>query len=330
MCTSISFKTNKTYFGRNLDLNYNYPTKAIFVPRNYKIDFKKEKSLNEHYSILGVGTVFDNYPLFFDCINECGLSFAGLNFPGFATVHEFIENKINIAPYELPLYLLGKCKSIKEVKKELENISLLNIAFSDKLPIATLHFMMSDKENNTIVIESREDGLKIFDNEFNVLTNNPVFEYHRFNVNNYLNLTNEEPKNRFSDKLNLAPYGKGFGQIGLPGDASPASRFVKATYLLKNAIFKENNDEFNINQGFHILNNVSTIIGECNTDLNSFEYTIYSDLYDLDDFKLYIKLYENNCLQILDCKKLDNKGTNLKTFDFNTKEELLDLNCYTK
>ncbi len=325
MCTAISFSKNKHFFGRNLDLNYNYPQTGIFVPRNFSFKFKKEKEIKTHYALLGVGIVVSSYPMFFDCINEYGLTFAGLNFPALAKFSEEIIGKINIAPYELPLYLLGKYKSVDEVKEALKDISILNESFSKDLDVATLHFIMSDK-TKSIVIESREDGLKVFDNPFNVLTNNPVFEYHRFNVNNYLNLTSDEPKSRFSKDLDLKPYGKGFGQIGLPGDSSPQSRFVKATYLLHNVTFKDNDDMYNINQGFHVLNNVSTLIGECNSDLGSFEYTIYSDIYNVDDFKLYVRVYENNCLQLIDGNKFNLEGNLLEEIQFKKEENIIDLN----
>ena len=325
MCTAISFTTDKHFFGRNLDLNYNYPQTGIFVPRNYKITFKKEDEISNHFALLGVGIVVSSYPMFFDCINEYGLTFAGLNFPTFAKFNKEIMGKINLAPYELPLYLLSKYKTIEEVKKALENISILDEPFSKDLNVATLHFIMSDK-NKSIVIESREDGLKVFDNPFNVLTNNPIFEYHAFNMNNYLNLTNEEPKSRFSKDLDLKPYGKGFGQIGLPGDSSPQSRFVKATYLLHNVTLKEKDDIFNISQGFHILNNVSTLIGECNSDLGTFEYTIYSDIYNTTDFKLYVRLYENNCLQEIDGNKFKMDGKDLISIEFKKEENIIALN----
>ena len=130
MCTAISFTTDKHFFGRNLDLNYNYPQTGIFVPRNYKITFKKEDEISNHFALLGVGIVVSSYPMFFDCINEYGLTFAGLNFPTFAKFNKEIIGKINLAPYELPLYLLSKYKTIEEVKKALENISILDEPFS--------------------------------------------------------------------------------------------------------------------------------------------------------------------------------------------------------
>src|SRR5574344_1651056 len=117
MCTAISYTYKKHYFGRNLDLNYPVVPSFVFVPRNYEIKFKSLNSLKKHKAIYGIGLAKFNYPFMFDCANEDGLCFAGLNFPSNAVFNKVKDDKINLAPYELCLYLLGKYSSIKEVKE---------------------------------------------------------------------------------------------------------------------------------------------------------------------------------------------------------------------
>ena len=151
MCTAINVKLKDTYFGRNLDLDYFIDAKVIIVPRNYKIDFKKENSIYSHYAMMGVGIVIDNYPLFADVINEKGLSIAGLNFPFNAKYYEYDEHKKNLATYELVLYLLATCKNIKEVKRELKNINVLNEDFSPSVKLTPLHFLISDTETSIVL-----------------------------------------------------------------------------------------------------------------------------------------------------------------------------------
>ena len=119
MCTAISYTYKKHYFGRNLDLNYPVVPSFVFVPRNYEIKFKSLNSLKKHKAIYGIGLAKFNYPFMFDCANEDGLCFAGLNFPSNAVFNKVKDDKINLAPYELCLYLLGKYSSIKEVKEAL-------------------------------------------------------------------------------------------------------------------------------------------------------------------------------------------------------------------
>ncbi len=304
MCTAINKNTSSShFFGRNLDFNFNYDESIVIVPNNYPIKFKHLPTMNYHYPIMGIGIIQDDYPFFFDCINDQGLAFAGLNFPNNAKFFDVDESKINVAPYELPLYFLSQFKTVKQVKEQLKKINIANTPFSNKLPLATLHYIIADK-NECIVIEQTKDGLFVYDNPYGVLTNNPPFTYHIANLSNYMNITNKEVINRFAPNLELDIYGKALGAIGLPGDSSPTSRFVKATFLLNNIRFN-NNDDFNVNQMLHILNNVSTLKGETLLSDNSEEVTIYSSMYNLDQKQLFIRTYENNQISKFSLDSID-------------------------
>ncbi len=327
MCTAISFVHNHHYFGRNLDLNYDLPLSVVFVPQNYSFLFRKEETRKKHYALYGRGRVKDDYPLFFDAVNEKGLTFAGLNFPGFAYFFPIKKDNKNLAPYELPLYLLGKCSSVDEAKKELKNLSLCDLPFSKDRPVSPLHFYLSDK-SGCIVIEQTKEGRKVYDNPFRVLTNNPPFPYHRFNRNNYRNVTAKEPVNRFSSRLPLSAYGKAMGAIGLPGDSSPSSRFVKASFLLENTIKygqegkkrSKQDEEKNVSLSFHLLNSVSTLKGESVRDDGSYEYTIYSSIYSVDEQKLFVKTYEDSQIQCYSLQKENLVGDKLLSYKISQKE----------
>lgn len=333
MCTAISFVSHNHYFGRNLDLNYDLPLNVLAVPRNYPISFKATEERKRHYAIYGIGRIKDNYPFFFDCVNEKGLTFAGLNFPGFAYFGEKKTDKLNLAPYELPLYLLGHYQRVKEVKKALEGIYLANLPFSKDLPVATLHFIRADKED-CIVIEQTKEGRKVYDNPYRVLTNNPPFPYHQFNINNYRNLTNQEPINRFSSALPLSAYGKARGAIGLPGDSSPSSRFIKESFLLQNTVKygtegkerTKEEEEKNISTAFHLLNSVSTLIGESQRKDKSYEYTIYSSIYSIDKNELFVKTYFNSSLQRFKLNKTDLESASLISYPLSEKESYQEIN----
>ena len=123
---------------------------------------------------MGVGAISENYPLLADAVNEGGLFFACLNYPNTCKYYDYDDSKSNIAPYELGLYLLSICKNVQEVKNKMNNINIIDINFSKKIINTPLHFMFGDS-NGSIVIETKEDGLKLHDNLFNVLTNNPRF-----------------------------------------------------------------------------------------------------------------------------------------------------------
>ncbi len=321
MCTAITYNTQNHYFGRNLDLEYSYKETVTITPRNYNFKFRKVKDVNTHYAIIGMAFVADNYPLYYDAINEKGLGMAGLNFPGNADYKEEKEGKDNIAPFEFIPYVLSQCSNIKEVKGLLKNINIALINFSNELPASPLHWIISDKEIS-ITVESVKDGLKVYDNPVGVLTNNPTFDMQMFNLNNYMSLSIEQPINNFSNKLNLETYSRGMGALGLPGDLSSASRFVKATFTKMNSI-SGNSESESISQFFHILGSVYQQRGCVHMGENKYEITIYSSCCNMDKGIYYYKTYENSQITGIDMYKEDLEGNNLISYDLIKGEQIL-------
>ena len=123
MCTAVSYRTKDHYFGRNLDLEMSYGERVIITPRKYEFRFLYEGTVSEHYAIIGMGIVKNDYPLYFDATNEAGLSIAGLNFPDNAIYYPNKQGFVNIASYELIPWILSKCKNIFErtMKNEKNN-----------------------------------------------------------------------------------------------------------------------------------------------------------------------------------------------------------------
>lgn len=280
-----------------MDLDYSFNELTLIIPRNYKINFKKTDPIDNHFAIIGIGTIIDNYPLLAEGANEKGLAIAALNFPSNASYYEKVNSKTNLAPYELMLYLLAKCENITQVKLALNNINVVDIDFNENVKNTPLHFMVSDKDSS-IVIETLKDKMYVIDNPFNILTNNPPFYYHKENVNNYMNLSVNTPINNFDNDLKLKPYSYGMGAMFLPGDYSSASRFIKALFIKNNLeLF---NDEFsNVRQFFNCLDSVKMIKGIVKTD-KGFEYTRYSSCINLDKGLLYYKTYDNPYINVID------------------------------
>ncbi len=252
MCTAIRYEN---YFGRNLDLWCQYDTEVI-------------KTMGKKYAILGMATVVKGYPLYFDGMNDIGLAMAGLNFPYNAVYYPEDRNKINIPPFELIPYILGNLKNITEVKAELKNINIVNRAFSEELHLSPLHWMIADKECS-IVLETTKDGMRIYDNPAEVLTNNPTFDIQLFNLNNY---------KRLSSKSSEDDYSLGMGGLGLPGDLSSMSRFVRARFHLRNSP-----KGLGVPHLFHLLYSVAMPKGSVITPEGTEEYTQYSCCCDLED-----------------------------------------------
>ena len=318
MCTSAIYKNR--YFGRNLDYEFSYGEQITITPRNFSFHFRNGKILDHHLAIIGMAHVSDNYPLYYDAINEKGLGIAGLNFVGNAHYNEIKEKFNNIASFELIPYLLSECESVEDVKNELKSINITNENFNSKLPSSELHWMVADK-NSCIVIESLRDGLKVYENPTQVLTNNPPFDKQLFNLNNYYYLSSKAPENTFSSKLTLDKYSRGMGAIGLPGDLSSASRFVRAAFTCLNVKNDEKKDE-DINQFFHILGSVEQQKGLCELVNGKYEYTIYSSCCDLTETVYYYKTYDSYQIKGIKLSNENLDSENLISYNLISKENI--------
>ena len=154
--------------------------------------------------------VADNYPLYYDAMNEKGLGMAGLNFVGNAAYAEPVDGTQNVAQFEFIPWILSRCATIPEVREALSRMNLVGTPFSPQMPAASLHWIIADK-NEAIVVESMADGLHVHDDPAGVLTNNPPFDLQMFHLNNYLGLSPRQPENHFSPELPLATYSRGMG-----------------------------------------------------------------------------------------------------------------------
>ena len=325
MCTSSNYIIKKHYFGRNFDYEISYNEKVTITPRNYKFDFKLIDSIESHYAIIGVAAGVDVYPLYYDACNEKGLSIAGLNFAGNAKYLDEKESMINITPFEFIPYLLSNFSSVSEVKEALKNINLVNINFSDELPLSPLHWMISDKDA-AIVVEPMDDGLRVYDNPVGVLTNNPPFDKQLFTLNDYRSLSNKNPDNKFSDSFDLDEYSRGMGAIGLPGDLSSSSRFAKVAFTRANS-YSGDSEEESVSQFFHILGSVEQQNG-CTfiNDPDLYEYTIYTSCYNTEDAILYYRTYNNSQITAVKLMNEDLDSSELIDYKLVSDEQILFIN----
>lgn len=313
MCTAITYKTKDRYFGRSLDLEYSYNETVTITPRNYEFCFKRAGRMKKHYAMIGMAYVVDDYPLYYDATNEKGLSMAGLNFPENAYYNMEVKGMDNIAVFEFIPWVLGQCSDINQVKNILCRLNLTDISFSKELPTATLHWIISDKETS-ITVESVKEGLKVYDNQIGLLTNNPPFNYQMFNLNNYMNLSVNSPENNFSKELKLKPYSRGMGAMGLPGDLSSESRFVRAAFTKLNSVCGASESE-SISQFFHILGSVAQQKGCVCMGEGKYEYTVYSSCCNVDRGIYYYTTYENSQITGVDMYKEDLESCRLVSYE---------------
>ncbi len=320
MCTSLSYRKSNHYFGRNLDLEYSYNEKIVITPRNHLFPLRNGKDFYTKYALIGTAAILNEYPLYYEASNESGLVMAGLNFPGNACYLDPKSDTENITPFEFIPWLLGQASTLSEVKELLQNLTLTNIPFAKEMPLSPLHFMISDKEHS-LVVEPMKDGLHIYDNPYDVMTNNPPFEYHMWNMNNYMNLTPKIGKNNFSSEYELKTYCVGMGAIGLPGDTSSASRFVRAAFNLTNAPLEDNEDA-NVTQVFHILDSVSMLKGSTLTEDKKNDITLYSCCINADKGIFYYKTYDNNQINAICLNRVNLDGDHLYIYALNKKQHV--------
>ena len=305
MCTAVSYLSKDHYFGRNLDLEYSHNESVTVTPRNFCLPHRKCAAMSTHYAMIGIATVAENYPLYYDATNEHGLSMAGLNFPGNAVYQPEKAGCDNVTPFEFIPWILGQCKTVEEAIPFLKRTSLIKIDFNDQFPLSPLHWILADR-NRAVTIEPLSDGLVIYENAVGVLTNNPPFDYHMHNLKNYLHLSSKEPENCFAPQIKLTPYSRGIGAYGLPGDLSSASRFIKAAYTKLNSV-SNGSDSADISQFFHILGSVAQQNGCVQVD-NGYEKTVYTSGCNTDKGIYYYTTYENQCISAVDLHRCNLDG----------------------
>lgn len=292
MCTAATYQTKGFYMGRTLDYEFSYGDEITVTPRHYEFQFRHMGSVSSHYAMIGMAHVAGDYPLYYDAMNEKGLGMAGLNFVGNAVFQEVDDTRNNVAQFEFIPWILCQCATLEEAKKLLSRMNLVGTPFSPQLPTAQLHWLIADK-TGSLTVECMADGLHIYDNPVGVLTNNPPFDKQLFHLNDFMHLSPKQPENTFSQDLNLQSYSRGMGALGLPGDLSSASRFVRVAFTKLNSQ-SGNSENESVSQFFHILGSVDQQRGCCEVANGKYEITLYTSCCSADTGIYYYTTYENH------------------------------------
>lgn len=313
MCTAATYTTKDFYFGRTLDYDFSYGDEITVTPRRYPFRFRSMGVMEVHHAFIGMAHVVDGYPLYYDAVNEKGLGMAGLNFPGNAKYKEWVRDKENVATFELIPWILGQCGSVQEVRQLLGKINITGEPFNQELPAAQLHWMISDRRE-AIVVEAVASGIRIHDNPVGILTNNPPFEEQLFQLNNYMSLSPKTPVNHFCDRLTLQTYSRGMGAIGLPGDLSSQSRFVRAAFVRLNSVSGDSEAE-SVSQFFHILGSVDQPRGCCVLENGQCEVTLFTSCCNADKGIYYYTTYGNHQISAVDMHRENLDGLDLIRYE---------------
>jgi len=336
-CTGLQVKTEDGIYisGRTLEFGIFLPTSAVAVPRGYKFvgqtpngDGKVWKS-----KYASVGVIIADNEVILDGINEKGLSVGMFYLPGGYTQYSDTTSKNqkkSMSASDFNQWLLSEFASVDEVKKAVDSRAVvLTKVLTPGFPPAVqpFHFLVSDTSGKSLVIESIKGKLVTYDNAVGVLTNAPTFDWHMTNLKNYINLS---PNNAKPLKINGETFkqlGQGAGMLGLPGDFTPPSRFVRAVAYSATAI-PEKNAQRGVYQVFHLLNNFDIPVGiarETHKGVIYSDYTMLTTVRDSKNLKFYYRTYEDQTIKMIDLNDI-NKNSNIITkFFTSAKQTFIDV-----
>lgn len=318
MCTAVY---TGRLFGRTLDLEYSLDEEIVLTPRKFPLEFLHVPRTSEHYAIIGVAHVSGSTPLYYDGINEAGVGMAALNFPGFAKYHKRRDEGYSVASYELIPWILGQCESVDAAEKLLTGATVTDESFSLSMPSTPLHWMIADR-HRAITVESTEEGTRIYRNEVGVMTNSPPFPYHMTNLAEHMHLDAKNPVNSLCPDIQLSPYSRGLGAVGLPGDWSSSSRFVRAVFALSHTEGAGSDDE-KISRFFHITDTVSVPDGCIITDEGKRVRTVYTSCGDLFDGRYYYTTYGCRRITGVGMREFELNSDRLVRLKMNRREDIL-------
>jgi choloylglycine hydrolase len=304
---------DKTFVhGRTLEFGIPVDTSIAAVPRNYEFQATAILSPGLKYisKFAAIGIVAFGNPAILDGMNETGLSVGTFYFPGFAEYSELSEaTKIkSLSPADFPNWLLTQFETVDEIKALIANVQIVPTVLAGwGTETPPFHYIVYDKHGKCIVIEPIDGKLVIHDNPFGVLTNSPTFEWHTTNLRNYINLSSFDAKPLNIHGVDLKSFGMGSGMVGMPGDFTPPSRFVRAVIYSASAIPSETSEK-SVYQAFHILNQFDIPIGVIRENINGTLYTdstLLTCVRDPKNLKYYFKTYEDQCVKVVDLNKFD-------------------------
>lgn len=308
MCTAMTFRSRDRYFGRTLDFERSFGESVVITPRNHPLSFRCLPTQEQHYALLGMATVAEGEPLYYDAVNENGLAMAGLLCSGFAAYAPYREGAENVASFELIPWVLGQCTDLREARLLLKRCNLLDIHFSETLPATPLHWILADRERS-MVVEATREGLRLYENPAGVLTNSPSFDHQLLRLEEYRRLTPEP----------VEGYSRGLGAVGLPGDWSSSSRFIRAAFVRKNGRCGESEAE-SVSHFFRMMQTVAVPKG-CMRLPQGEAYTRYTSCCNQDRGIYYYSTYTDP--RIVAVPMGEPEGQELRIYDCKIKNDVI-------
>jgi len=317
--------------GRTLEFGTPIEIHGAFIPRKYDFQGKTPKgkglAYKGKYSVIGIYCFKDQ--VLMDGINEKGLVAATFYFPGFAEYAEVDEQNQSqaLSPVDFPNWVMTQFASVEEVKAALPSVVITATVIEGwGTEPPPFHYIVYDKSGKSIVIEPRGGKLLVHENKIGVLTNSPTFDWHMENLRNFVNLTQYNAEPITMRGVDLAPFGQGSGLVGLPGDFTPPSRFIRAAIFSTTAVPSKTGEEA-VGQAFHILNQFDIPVGSVQEKQKGkvmSDYTMMTSVKDSKNLKYYFRSYKDQTMRFLDMKQFDADGSEIKSAEFHQGQQYID------
>ena len=313
-CTggALTAKDGSTVVGRTLEFGTSLNSQIVVWPQGSSFQGTTPSGndgikFDAKYGFMGA-TADTNYDMVVDGLNEKGLNAAIFYFPGYADYTEATaQNKAKgIAPTQLVTWILANFATVDEVKANIDQVAVLPVVLDLLKAVPDVHYKVQDATGKAITIEPVGGKLKVYDNPVRVLTNAPGFDFHLTNLNNYLNITSSYLGPKKVGDLTLQPFGMGGGGVGLPGDITPPSRFLRMVFYTQN-VPAQPNSEAAVSTLFHLLNNFDIPYGSSQpppgTAETEPEITTWTAVSDLRKLQFHWKTYGHQNVRFIDLRQ---------------------------
>jgi choloylglycine hydrolase len=338
-CTGIHLtaKDGAVVYARTLELGADLESNMLVVPRGYQFvgdtpAGKPGLHWTAKYGFVGPNML--GQPFACDGMNEKGLAVGCFLFPGSAGYQKINATNADhaIASYQVSLYLLGNCATVKDAVAAAETVRVGMVAEGVPANLVQLHYAVSDAQGNSIVMEYVDGRLNVHENRLGVVTNSPAFDWHQTNLRNYVHLS---PNNAAPVDMSgyvLTGLGQGTGLLGLPGDFTPPSRFVRAVAFSQTAVPSDTAEQC-VQQAFHLLNQFDLprgAIRAADSGKIEVEFTNWTIAADMKNLRYYFHTYKSRVIRMVDLSKVDFSAKNLKTIPMGQDEAIEDVSKLAK
>ncbi|GGB41630.1 choloylglycine hydrolase [Roseibium aquae] len=306
-CTSfvLTAGDGSPVYGRTMEFGIETRSGVSLIPKGYtyaaQTGADAPMSWTAKHNVIAMNA-FDDPTLVSDGMNEAGMAGGILYFPGFADYAESSAETADreMAPGDFLYWALANFETVDQVKKAVEagEVVVVGVKLEALGAVPPFHYTLHDKDGNSIVIEPVDGGLKVFDNPTQIMTNSPGFEWHLTNLRNFVNLSPVNKDSAQALEKTVNSFGQGSGWLGLPGDPTPPSRFIRAASFVA-SVKTGDTAEDALRATAHVLNNFDIPVGwiqpgaaQQGGEDSADDYTQWSVMADMKNGAYYVRSHD--------------------------------------